>query len=120
MNTIWTTFQKEGYHKYPAAATDPNLAGVKFLADIHRHIFHFKVWIEVFHDDRDIEFILYKRWLESLFSADIIEMNFKSCEMLSDELAICIKSQYPGRYVKISISEDNENGSEMEYFTNEC
>ena len=40
---IWVTFQREGIHKYPAAATDPNLADVSFLANEHRHIFHFKV-----------------------------------------------------------------------------
>ena len=60
MNTIWVTFRKEGIHKYPAALTDPKLAtgdeyDVSFLGYPHRHIFHFKVWIEVFHDDRDIE-----------------------------------------------------------------
>ncbi len=26
MRTIFVRFQKEGIHKYPAAATDPNLA----------------------------------------------------------------------------------------------
>jgi hypothetical protein len=69
---IWVTFRKEGIHKYPAAATDPNLctAGeydVSFLASPHRHIFHFRVWIDVFHNDRDIEFIQFKRWLENLY-----------------------------------------------------
>ena len=56
---IWVTFQKEGIHCYPAAATDPTLAtgdeyDVSFLSAPHRHIFHFRVWIDVFHDDRDI------------------------------------------------------------------
>ncbi len=46
---IWVTFRKEGIHKYPAAATDPSLAtgdeyDVSFLANPHRHIFHFRVW----------------------------------------------------------------------------
>ena len=59
---IWVTFRKEGLHKYPAALTDPSLAtgddyDVSFLGYPHRHIFHFKVWIGVTHDDRDIEFI---------------------------------------------------------------
>lgn len=58
-NLIWAKFQKEGIHCYPAAATDPKLAtgdeyDVSFLASPHRHIFDFKVYIEVFHDDRDI------------------------------------------------------------------
>jgi len=68
-NQIWVKFSKEGIHKYPAALTDPTLADVSFLGYPHRHIFHFKVAIQVFHDDRDIEFILFKRWLESLYSA---------------------------------------------------
>ena len=56
---IWVTFRKEGIHKYPAALDDPKLAtgdryDVSFLGDPHRHIFHFKVAIEVFHYDRDI------------------------------------------------------------------
>ena len=63
---IWVTFKKEGIHKYPAALEDPALAtgdeyDVSFLGYPHRHIFHFKVAIEVFHDDRDIEFIQFKR-----------------------------------------------------------
>ena len=53
--TIWVTFKKEGIHKYPAALDDPKLAtgdeyDVSFLGYPHRHIFHFKVQIEVFHD----------------------------------------------------------------------
>jgi hypothetical protein len=40
---IWVTFQKEGIHCYPAAATDDKLKEVSFLANPHRHMFHFKV-----------------------------------------------------------------------------
>lgn len=46
-NYIWMTFEKEGFHCYPAAATDPNLEDVKFLANLHRHLFKFRVYIEV-------------------------------------------------------------------------
>src|SRR5210317_1751792 len=117
---IWVTFQKEGIHKYPAALEDPNLAtgdeyDVSFLGYPHRHIFHFKVSIEVFHDDRDIEFIQFKRWLERLYDDEVIQLNNKSCEMIADNLAEEIQLEYPGRYVKISVAEDNENGCEMEY-----
>ena len=60
--SIWVTFSKEGVHMYPGADTDPKLAtggwyDVSLLGVPHRHIFHFKVRIEVFHNDRDIEFI---------------------------------------------------------------
>ena len=89
---IWVTFQKEGIHKYPAALEDPKLAtgdeyDVSFLGYPHRHIFHFKVEIEVFHDDRDIEFIQFKRWLEKLYSEKTLELDYKSCEMICDDLA---------------------------------
>jgi hypothetical protein len=112
---IWVTFEKEGLHKYPAALTDPDLKDVSFLGYPHRHIFKFKVWIEVQHDDRDIEFILFKRWLESLYAEKTLELDFKSCEMISDALYAQITAKYPGRHVTIEVSEDGENGSFTEY-----
>ena len=117
---IWITFRREGIHRYPAAATDPMLctAGeydVSFLANAHRHIFHFRVWIDVFHNDRDIEFIQFKRWLESLYSKDILELDFKSCEMIADDLYIQVAGRYPGRAVWIEVAEDGENGCLIKY-----
>jgi hypothetical protein len=35
--------------------------------------------------------------------------------MISDDLAVLIKDKYLGRKFKISVSEDNENGSYAEY-----
>ena len=89
--SIWVTFRKEGIHLYPAAKDDPKLAtgdwdDVSFLGVAHRHIFHFKVRIEVFHDDRDIEFIQFKRWMERLYDQSVLELNHKSCEMIADDL----------------------------------
>jgi hypothetical protein len=141
---IWVTFQKEGVHKYPAALTDPSLAtgdeyDVSFLGYPHRHIFHFRVWISVFHNDRDIEFIQFKRWLLSLYTktggADVLcdrsvsdnqdraglaqttalQLDYKSCEMMSDELYEVIKARYPDREIWIEVSEDGENGSFIKY-----
>ena len=119
---IWVTFQKEGIHCYPAAATDPNLAtgdqyDVSFLANPHRHIFHFRVWLSVTHNDRDVEFIQFKRWLEQLYSSTqgVLSLDHKSCEMMSDELYDTISQKYPGREVWIEVSEDGENGSFIKY-----
>lgn len=117
---IWVTFKKEGIHKYPAALEDPNLAtgdefDVSFLGYPHRHIFHFKVWIDVFHNDRDIEFIQFKRWLEKLYSAGTLQLDYKSCEMMSDDLFETISERYPERSVWIEVSEDGENGSFIRY-----
>jgi len=119
---IFATFQKEGIHCYPAAATDPALAtgdeyDVSFLATPHRHIFHFNVAIEVFHDDRDIEFIQFKRWLENLYKGGTLELNYKSCEMISDNLYEQISTRYPDRDIEITVSEDGENGATIYYNT---
>ncbi len=124
VRTIFVRFQKEGIHKYPAAATDPNLAtgdeyDVSFLATPHRHIFHFEVTIEVFHNDRDIEFIQFKRWLENQYSQGILALDYKSCEMISDDLYDVIATRYPGRNVVIQVSEDNENGATIVYNTHQ-
>ena len=124
---IWVTFRKEGIHCYPAAATDPklNTAGeydVSFLASPHRHMFHFRVSIDVFHNDRDIEFIQFKRWLENLYSGTgphnenrVLELNYKSCEMIADDLYVQIAARYPNRCVTIEVSEDGENGCSIAY-----
>lgn len=122
LRTIFVRFQKEGIHKYPAAATDPNLAtgdeyDVSFLATPHRHIFHFDVAIEVFHNDRDIEFIQFKRWLENQYSQGILKLDYKSCEMISDDLYDVIATRYPDRSIAIQVSEDNENGAHIVYNT---
>jgi len=136
---IWVTFQREGIHKYPAALTDPMLAtgdeyDVSFLGYPHRHIFHFRVWIDVFHNDRDIEFIQFKRWLLSLYSSaqpadvlrdrtvsnnqnSVLSLDYKSCEMIADDLYLQIAGRYPGRAVWIEVAEDGENGCLIKYNT---
>ena len=119
---IWVTFRKEGIHKYPAALEDPQLAtgdeyDVSFLGYPHRHIFHFRVWIDVFHNDRDVEFIQFKRWLERLYHSDqgVLSLDYKSCEMISDDLYTQIAARYPDRAVWIEVAEDGENGALIKY-----
>ena len=117
--------QEQGIHKYPAALTDPALAtgdeyDVSFLGYPHRHTFHFRVWIDVFHTDRDIEFIQFKRWLENLYSSTqgaILKLDYKSCEMIADDLYLQIANRYPGRNVWIEVAEDGENGCLVKYNT---
>ena len=119
---IWVTFQKEGIHRYPAAESEPALKtgdeyDVSFLGYPHRHIFHFNVGIQVFHNDRDIEFIQFKRWLENLYSQGTLALDYKSCEMLSDDLYEEIATRYPNRDIEITVSEDGENGATIYYNT---
>jgi hypothetical protein len=125
-NYVWVTFSKEGIHRYPAAATDPllrtgNWDDVSFLANLHRHIFHFKVFVEVFHDDRCLEFIQEKRFMERLFGNETIKIDYMSCEMLAKELFGHLKVRYSDkkRAVIIEVSEDLENGARMEFDEND-
>lgn len=115
---IWVTFQKEGIHKYPAAATDPKLAtgdwlDVSFLGTPHRHIFHFRVEMSVTHDDRDVEFIQAKRIMERWFSDGTLQLDYKSCEMIARDLYNKCIEMWPGRDYTIEVSEDGENGCRM-------
>jgi hypothetical protein len=117
---IWVTFRKEGIHLYPAAATDPKLKtndeyDVSFLGTPHRHIFHFTVAIQVEHSDRAIEFIQFKRWLENQYKDGILQLDYKSCEMIAEDLYDVIAIRYPNRDIQISVSEDGENGATLTF-----
>lgn len=112
---IWVTFRREGIHCYPEAATNPDLEDVAFLSNPHRHMFHFKVWIDVKHDNREIEFIQFKRWLERIYGANPYELYNKSCEMIARNLYKQINDRYPDREVWIEVSEDGENGCLLKF-----
>ena len=114
MRMIFVTFQRVGFHRYPQASTDPSLNDVSYLGSVHRHLFKFKVWIEVFHDDREIEFHQFLNFCEGLYG-NTLSVDYKSCEMISDDLYSKISEKYPARHVKIEVSEDGENGSYVEY-----
>jgi hypothetical protein len=111
---IEVTFQREGIHKYPAALTDPKLKDVEFLGHPHRHMFHFRVRVSVLHNNRDIEFILFKRELEGLYHTTM-NIDYKSCEMLAEDLIGYITLKYPGREIEVGVSEDGENGAILKY-----
>ena len=105
---VWITTQFDAVHSFPNAEGD-----VDFLKHAHRHLFKVKVWIQVFHNEREIEFITFKRFIaEKLLFTDYA---FMSCESMSDCLFNEITKKYPKRKIKIELSEDGENGSYKEY-----
>lgn len=115
--SIWITTQFEGIHQYPAAK---DLPGVEFLANEHRHTFHVRVQVQVFHDDREIEFILFKRWIDSLFMDSVVHCNNSSCEMIARELVIQLQNRHgTHREIQVDVSEDGENGAVVEYVPEE-
>lgn len=110
--SIAVTFQRVGFHKYPDAPPE-----VRYLTDKHRHVFKFKVSIEVKFADREIEFHMFLNWLESLYADGNLEMDNRSCETIADELAERIAVKYPGRALSIEVWEDGECGAVANYTT---
>jgi hypothetical protein len=112
---IYVNFQKAGFHRYIAAETDAALADVSYLANRHRHLFKFNVQIEIFHNNRELEFHQALNYCESLFATQTIDIDYKSVEMLADDLYVQLAMQYPNRDMKINVSEDGECGCVIEY-----
>lgn len=114
VNYIWITTSKEMFHRYKDAPSQ-----VDFLKSIHRHLMKFKIYIEIFHNDRDIEFFMFKRFIESVLKDLPVDVDNRSCEMISDFIAGKIHERYDKRDIKIVVSEDGENGIEYNYAYNQ-
>lgn len=99
----------KGFHKYPDAPEE-----VKFLKNIHRHIFNINIKIQVFHNDREIEFFMLQNEIDNYIQTRGSDLNYKSCEMLAEEFLSYINSYYPGRNCIVEVQEDNENSSIIE------
>lgn len=106
---IWIKTQKENFHFWNEASED-----IGFLKNRHRHLFYFKVYIEVLHNNREIEFFQFKKFIEDKLESKRLWEDM-SCEMISDWLFKIINFEYPKRKIIIEVSEDNENGSKKEY-----
>jgi hypothetical protein len=102
----------EGFHCYPEASKiDPR---IKFLEDVHRHIFKVEVKISVTHDDRELEFFLVKWDLNEFIKGG--DMNRKSCEMMATDILYHLLFKYgDDRYYEITVSEDGESDGIVEY-----
>ena len=50
-----------------------------------------------------------------MYSEGTLKLDFKSCEMMSDDLYTKVTDRYPGRKIEIDVSEDGENGSHSVY-----
>jgi hypothetical protein len=106
---VWCTFEFVGWHVWKDAPQDVN-----YLAERHRHLFKCKVQIEVSHNDREIEFITLKNECSEMIPAMSI-LDVGSCEMVAEWIYGRLKHMYPGRSMKIAISEDGENGATVEF-----
>ena len=102
----------EGLHNWPAAQSV--FPEVGFLSNMHRHKWFITAKKRVNHDDRDVEFIMFKRkinrYLREMYytsDLDLCDFGSQSCEMIAEELYNEFDLCYCAVY------EDNENGAEV-------
>lgn len=103
--------KRELYHRYKDAP-EP----VWYLRNLHRHELDIEVTLEVFHNDREIEFIMLKHeinsFLDSLkFDTPNNENDGISCEMIAESIVTYLSNKYGQRYVQVEVLEDGENGA---------
>lgn len=103
ISEVWCTLQFEGIHCWPECPFEE----VAYLRSPHRHMFHIKAWKEVFHDDRDVEFIMLKHVMLAYLDGRFPNRNMgrTSCEMLARELIEKFDLK------ACEVSEDGENGA---------
>lgn len=105
---ITVRFQKEGFHYWPKPSEKR-----AYLGHSHRHLFYVEVSLEVFQNDREVEFHDFLDFCKAGFEGG--EMGAQSCETMSETLLNKIAAQYPERQIKVSIFEDGEVGAGL-YF----
>lgn len=113
---IWVKFSVEGFHCYPDAPEE-----VAYLRSRHRHTFNFRVSVQVWKDDRDLEFHMTKAWLKRQFQDGPLEAENRSCEMLANDLhhLMTCEERFRGRAIWIEVDEDGECGCFMRYAAKE-
>jgi hypothetical protein len=115
-STIVVKLEREFIHRYKDAPED-----VAFLRQWHRHMLKLEIEIEVSHLDRELEFIMVKRYVNHLFNMNEIDLTYveKSCETICKELIELLVKKYGERDMVITASEDGENGGRVYYFMKE-
>ena len=106
---IFVRFTHTGFHHWKDAP--PSRA---YLADRHRHVFHFEAQMSVLHNDREVEFhdmlddckmfvdLNRQRW----------ELAGASCEHMALALAEYLVAEYD-RPARVEVSEDGECGARV-------
>lgn len=100
-----------GFHKWPNAPDE-----VKFLRDLHRHVFRAYVQIEVEHNQRQHEFFTVQKVLNEQLGMLPIKReddSDMSCEQIAQRLFGNFTSlNFP--VFKVLVSEDGENAAVFE------
>lgn len=99
---IVVQLQYEGVHSWPECPIEQ----VSYLRNPHRHIFHIVCEKQVFHNEREIEIISFKKKiLDFLDIKNNHDFKDKPCETIAEELLIAFDLS------KCTVLEDGENGA---------
>lgn len=99
---IFVTAQFVGFHRWKNAPEE-----VAFLRSFHRHLFHVKVFFDVSHGDRDLEFFQEKEKVDDFLKRSFSGAQFDgSCEFIAEKILAAIPYA-----VACEVSEDGENGA---------
>lgn len=120
---VFCTLSFEGIHHYPEAPSE-----VSYLRDMHRHKFGVRVEMEVFDDDREVEFIMLKhrisRYLSQLLLTDestqLFNLGAASCEQVAKAIVHKLLEWYGERDMVVTVDEDGENGAVVCYDTKDA
>jgi len=105
--SIIIRFQSRIWHHYDEAP-----AAQAYLRYPHRHLTEVEVEIEVFHDDRDIEFHAFQQFCEKHYPEG--DVGTMSCEMLARNLLGVIEKEYGNhRSLRVDVFEDGEVGARI-------
>jgi len=120
-NEVIVRHQFKGMHNWGNC----HIGDVAFLKHPHRHIFHVELVASVNHADRDIEFFMLQRLIDSsiynLYHGEsdmgYIELGSRSCEMIAKDIIDILVTRYdlPSTEVTCSVFEDNENGAKVSW-----
>lgn len=109
---IYVQTQFEGWHSWKDAPEE-----VQFLQNCHRHVFHVKVTIDVYHNDREIEFFIFKNDVNTIIKNNVDVKDTGSCEHVAAIIARRLHDKgYTKRLITVEVSEDKENGGVVELY----
>lgn len=109
---VYCTTSFVAFHRWKDAPTEH-----KYLGNSHRHVFKVKVSVVVDHDNRHIEFIDLKNYVDKQLETKywVHRSQFspvdESCEMMCDWIAGMMYSSGYMKIESVEVSEDGENGA---------
>lgn len=108
---IYVTLQQEFIHQYKDAPEE-----VSYLRYPHRHLAHIKVQIEVYHNERELEFIMVKHKISAMLQDYLRVTCGHSCETIAEFIINFVQEEYGNnRDIIVDVSEDGENGCQLIY-----